>query len=316
MAATSWERPSRLDTEYEDCFKAASTPDIAEQTRFHLTPRLIWHGSGRRRGVRKMLKRLVEAGAGRLGLVVIPDWRLKSLAHAEDLRQVFTQLGIDTVLDVGANEGGYQRFLRRHVGYEGRIVSFEPVSAAYVKLAAAAAADPRWSGMPVALGDVDGQLTINVSARTTMSSFLRPDAVGLARLGYSHLERVTDVVRTEPVTVRRLDSIFDEVAGRDARVFLKCDTQGFDLQVIAGAAGALPSIAALQIEMSFTPIYAGAPAAPEVLARMKASGFDVAGIYPVRRDELLRMVNFDCLLINSRHRAVLDLAPTVRGRTA
>jgi FkbM family methyltransferase len=261
---------------------------------------------------------MVETAAARLGLAVIPSWRLGSLAHATDLQRVFAQLGIDTVLDVGANEGGYRRFLRQQVGFGGRIVSFEPVASVYQRLAADAAGDSNWKGMPIALGDADGELTINVGARTTMSSFLRPDTPRLAGLGYSHLVDVTDVVGTETTPVRRLDGVFTDVVGgrTDPRIFLKCDTQGFDLKVIAGASASLPSIAALQIEMSFKPIYVGAPDCSAVLERMTAAGFDVAGIYPVRRDELLRMVNFDCLMINSRHPAVVNMAPSIRGRTA
>ena len=48
-------------------------------------------------------------------------------------------------------------------------------------------------------------------------------------------------------------------------------------------------------------------------ASLQGQGTYVAGIYPVRRDELLRVVNFDCLMINSRHPAVAN-AKDVRGR--
>ncbi len=50
-------------------------------------------------------------------------------------------------------------------------------------------------------------------------------------------------------------------------------------------------------------------------AYMTALGFDVTGIYPVRRDELFRIVNFDCVMINSRHPVVAALADKlVTGR--
>ena len=162
----------------------------------------------------------------------------------------------------------------------------------------------------MALGDADGELDIHVTQRSTMSSFLTRDESRLRSLGYGHLLNVTHVVRSERVPVRRLDTIFDEVIPerRKARVYLKCDTQGFDLKVMAGAAESLRSIMALQIELSFKPIYADAPTYAEVLHQMTAQGFDVTGIYPVRRDELFRIVNFDCVMINSRHPAVADLA--------
>ncbi len=53
------------------------------------------------------------------------------------------------MLDVGANEGGYRRFLRKQVGLPASIVSFEPVPAVYPALTAGAAADPAWTGMPI-----------------------------------------------------------------------------------------------------------------------------------------------------------------------
>jgi FkbM family methyltransferase len=269
------------------------------------------------RRLRPAVKRLVERGASRLGYQIIPSWRLNTFEHARHLARLFRQLQIDTVLDVGANEGGYRQLLRDFVGFEGRVVSFEPVPAVYAALEERAARDARWKGYQMALGDADGELEINVTQRSTMSSFLTRDEKRLRDLGYAHLLNVTDIVRSERVPVRRLDTIFREVTQGMAgpRVYLKCDTQGFDLKVMAGAAESLRSVMALQIELSFKPIYADAPSYAEVLQAMTARGFDVTGIYPVRRDELFRIVNFDCVMINSRHPAVAEMAERlVTGR--
>ncbi len=238
---------------------------------------------------------------------------MKAFEHARHLKRLFHQLQIDTVLDVGANEGGYRELLRDYVGFDGRVVSFEPVPAVYAALEKGAAGDAHWKGYQMALGDMDGELDIHVTQRSTMSSFLTRDEERLRSLGYGHLLNVTDIVRTEKVPVRRLDTIFDEVTSGQAgpRVYLKCDTQGFDLKVMAGASASLRSIMALQIELSFKPIYAGAPVYSDVLEEMTAQGFDVTGIYPVRRDELFRIVNFDCVMINSRHPVVAALAEKV-----
>jgi FkbM family methyltransferase len=262
--------------------------------------------------LRKTLKSLLARGAAHLGYHIIPSWRLRSFEHTRHLTNLFELLQIDTVLDVGANEGGARELLRDVVGFTGRIASFEPVPSVFATLANAAAQDSLWKGYQIALGDIDGELQINVTQRTTMSSFLRRDESRLRERGYEHLLKVTDIVRTETVPVRRLDTMFADVVGNtDPRVFLKCDTQGFDLKVVAGAAESLRSIMALQVELSFTPIYADAPTYDEVLRGLTAQGFDVTGIYPVRRDELFRIVNFDCVMINSRHPAVAVLAQKV-----
>jgi FkbM family methyltransferase len=268
-------------------------------------------------GFRAALKHLVERGAARLGYQVIPAWRARTLEQSRQLQHLLQQLEIDTVLDVGANEGGYHGLLRSHVGFTGRIVSFEPVPDVYARLAEKAAKDPLWTGHCLALGDRDGELPINVTQRSTMSSFLTRDESRLRDRGYDYLLKVTDVVRTESVPIRRLDTVFDEVVPdpQHARLFLKSDTQGFDMQVMAGAARTLARVMLLQIELSIRPIYAGAPAYVEVLEALSGRGFDVAGIYPVRRDELSRIVNFDCLMINSQHPEVSAIAATiVKGR--
>ena len=69
--------------------------------------------------LRPTLKRFVEQGASRLGYKVIPSWRLDAFEHARHLRRLFGQLDIDTVLDVGANDGGYRQLLRDFVALTG-----------------------------------------------------------------------------------------------------------------------------------------------------------------------------------------------------
>src|SRR5262245_15866653 len=51
--------------------------------------------------------------------------------------------GIDLILDVGANTGQFASQTFR-LGYQGRIVSFEPQAAAHAALVANSRAHPRW----------------------------------------------------------------------------------------------------------------------------------------------------------------------------
>jgi FkbM family methyltransferase len=215
------------------------------------------------------------------------------LGH-EHLRWLFRRLEIDCVLDVGANTGQFASGLRRS-GYRGRIDSFEPVSTVVDQLRTAAADDPDWTVHRLAAGDADGEAEINVRPGT-MSSLLPSSDFGRAwndRLRESS---------TETIQVRRLDGLFDEaVAGLAApRVFLKLDTQGFDLAAFSGLGARADDVLAMQSELSCVPIYDGMPTMTEQLTAYEAAGFALSGMFPVSRDDRsLRAIEFDAVMVRA-----------------
>jgi hypothetical protein len=83
---------------------------------------------------------------------------------------------------------------------------------------------------------------------------------------------------------------------------LKIDTQGYDLKVLEGAAGRLDFIEALQSEISFRRIYDGMPNFEESIEKMAQMGFELTGLFPVMRDERLRIIEMDCVMVKSRDR--------------
>jgi FkbM family methyltransferase len=257
-------------------------------------------------GVSTRVKHSVQRLSARFGYPVIPAWRLEKFERSEHLARLFRRLGIDCVLDVGANIGQFHEFLRLFLRYDGRIVSFEPIRELYEHVERLTRDDPRWTAHRLALGDVDSSAIINVFAERTLSSFLERDEQALQAMGYSKYLRETELARTEQVPVRRLDGVLHEyVRDPRARIFLKSDTQGYDMSVIRGATGCLDRIAALQIELSIRHVYKGAPSYTEALRELTALGFEITGMFPVQRDPQLRVVNFDCVMINSRAAASL-----------
>jgi len=211
------------------------------------------------------------------------------------LLHLFDTLKINCVLDVGAYRGDYGLQLRA-LGYQGRIVSFEPVSENYAVLAQHCARDGRWQARQVALGSEGGLKEINVLSGSTFSSFLTPNAYGNAQFA-SRMR----LERTETVTVKRLDHLFaDCVAGlSQPRVLLKMDTQGYDLIVLEGAGSRLQEIVALQTELSVQPLYDSMSTDfTAALTALRKRGFELSGLYPVNWDprEGLRVVEFDCLM--------------------
>jgi len=187
--------------------------------------------------------------------------------HWAQLVDILGRAEISLVLDIGANVGQYATYLRQS-GYDGRIVSFEPLADAWATLDAAAAGDDDWQVAPrMAIGEADGTVTVNRSAESDMSSILALDPAFLESSPSSAY------VGQETVPVRRLDVVFGGHVRADDRVFVKIDTQGYERQVLAGAAGVIDAIAGFQVEMSLVPLYDGEAMFDELMARMRALGF-------------------------------------------
>ena len=208
------------------------------------------------------------------------------------LKQVLDRLYINCVLDVGANRGQYGILLRR-IGYRGYILSFEPVRENYETLKVVAAQREPWEVFPYALGADNERRQINITAETVFSSFLTPQEQSQVRF------RGNRVTSTEEVDIRRLDRVL-ETCLKDIsspRIYLKLDTQGFDLSVIEGAQSILPKILALQTEVSLHNIYYGMQSFVDSVAKFQAKGFEVIDFITVNRDiDQLCALEMDCIM--------------------
>ena len=203
--------------------------------------------------------------ARRLGYDLIA--RTKARPLQAQLVAVLERFEISVVLDVGANAGQYGSALRKW-GYAGGIVSFEPLAEAHQRLERRAAADPAWRVAPrMAVGDRDGEVEIEVSAESDMSSVL-PQTELLRTISPS-----SRVVGRETVSIRRLDDVADAYVKDDDGVFLKIDTQGFEAQVLAGARRLLPELRGVQLEMSLVRCYEGERDFRDLIDDLANAGF-------------------------------------------
>ncbi len=216
-------------------------------------------------------------------------------AHLHD---VFDRLEVQHVIDVGAHEGEYGRLLRRHVGYESTIHSFEPSAGAFAALEKTAARDPRWRATCLALGTEDSPATLNVYASSSRLNSLHPPSE------FGAMSWNLEQSGVESVEVCRLDGIVDGHVPRDRPFFLKIDTQGHDMAVVDGASGCLDRVAGLQLEVAVIPLYEDVPILPDVLRRVGALGFELSGVFPVTRtgqglkgSDGLRLVEVDCVFV-------------------
>jgi FkbM family methyltransferase len=184
--------------------------------------------------------------------------------------QVMTHHGVGLVLDVGGNLGSYGRRLRES-GYRGRIISFEPVTSAFVRLQENAAGDRDWEVRHIALGDEDAELEINVAEGVWCSSFLP-----LSERGEHAVDGMT-MVATETVPVRRLDGLGLDLT---APTMMKLDVQGFEPQVIEGAGALLDRVRVIEIELSLALLYEGQMHGLDMALVLRDRGFSLVGVDP------------------------------------
>ncbi|MEM7021745.1 MAG: FkbM family methyltransferase [Pseudomonadota bacterium] len=193
--------------------------------------------------------------------------RKKARPHEAQLATVLQRFEISCVLDVGANVGQYASMLREW-GFAGRIVSFEPLSEAHATLAKRAGGDSAWQVAPrMAIGDHEGEVDLQVSAESDMSSILSQTEL-LQRVSPS-----SEVLRREQVPIVRLEDAAAPYVQAGDRVFLKIDTQGFEPQVLAGVGSLLPRLSGLQLEMSIVTCYEGEVDYREMIDRLATQGF-------------------------------------------
>ncbi len=189
------------------------------------------------------------------------DRRIKLINH----------YNIDVILDIGANIGQYGGEMRT-LGFEGEIISFEPMKKAFDKLRKNASGDVNWKVYNYSIGERDGQATINIATNSVSSSLLD----NLPQLIESAPE--AQFVEREIIEIRKLDSVFDSLNLNGKNIYLKIDTQGYEEMVLLGAENSLKFVKGIQIEMAFIPSYQGAITFDKMKAKLNDLGFHLLAL--------------------------------------
>jgi FkbM family methyltransferase len=212
--------------------------------------------------------------------------RFSEQGHMIDL---LNALKINYVLDVGANKGMFAKHLRM-AGYQGHIFCFEPIRTDCDSISLLAVGDPLWQIFNFALGSESGIKPFNIFSTpggdTVFSSFLQ-------------LNGKKDIPsRVESITIRRMDEVLDELIrnAATARVFLKIDTQGYDMEVLKGCIRWIDKISLLQSEVTVTPIYRDISQYTESLAHYESLGFSLLNLYVVNRNQDRSISAYDCVM--------------------
>ncbi|MCK9230066.1 MAG: FkbM family methyltransferase [Syntrophales bacterium] len=220
--------------------------------------------------------------------------RKRQVTPDSHIIQLISLCRVDLVLDVGANTGAFAKKLRQE-GYRSEIHSFEPVHQTFEILRKESRNDDLWHVYKLALGNSPGRQSINITASSDFASFLDPGSLG------KELYKEVDLSGKETVDVSTVDDFLAAHIGdvSKKRIFLKMDTQGYDLKVFDGARRSVPHIVCMMSELSMIPIYAGMPHYHQALRHYEDHGFAITGLFPVSRKEDMSLIEVDCTLINT-----------------
>jgi FkbM family methyltransferase len=171
--------------------------------------------------MKKALKRLLSQRGWYLR-------KVSGLSWGVDWQTDWARLQLPTpgiIFDVGAHKGE-SIDLFRSAFPSARIISFEPVAANYAVLRHRHGATMNVQCLNFALGDSEEFADIVLGEDSQTHSFNKPSTTG-------------EFIK-ERVTVKTLDGVMQDM-GVDSLDLLKIDTEGYELNVIAGASTALSS---------------------------------------------------------------------------
>lgn len=255
--------------------------------------------------MKSIIRRLIELLVKKYGYTLITTQRwdeLKKLFIRDQtgdyitkcLSKLLKDSQVDCVFDVGANDGGFAEMLRNEVGYQGWIISFEPLPGLVRELAQKAAADPKWEVLPEALGRAAGEQVFHQMAGDVFSSFHLPDASQPAKYAVSN--RVQHSLKVKVNTINELWPVIKQRLGVST-LLLKMDTQGYDLEVFAGASAQLEEIPVVLSELSCVRVYQNAPTYRESLDVYEAAGYVPAMLNAISFDQNHAAVEMDAILV-------------------
>ena len=209
------------------------------------------------------------------------------LANLTTMRRKSVITGIDSIWDVGANQGQFS-FMAHSVWPQLPIYSFEPDPDSFSRLQQNFDKF-QISGQPfnMGLGAEQGELELTRYADNVNNSFLpRPQ----------DQYAVQDKVAVHCTTLNEIGASLPETKS----AFLKLDVQGFELAVLEGAGDFLRRCRYVLAEVAFSPAYTGGAHADEVMLALRHHGFECIQLLDVLRDSGGRIIEADMLFTNTR----------------
>jgi FkbM family methyltransferase len=179
------------------------------------------------------------------------------------------------VLDVGANIGQWGNLIRQS-GFKGRIISFEPVPAAFKHLELVTNQDLEWMALNVGIGEQYRQrASFNVASNSGQSS-------SFFTMGQAHqqIDPTVTLDETIEIDVIPLDSPAVRKLVRTMDIYLKADVQGSERKVLEGLGDLWPQVQWIELEMWLKEAYLEAPTFWSISEMLRDNNFSLFAIDP------------------------------------
>jgi FkbM family methyltransferase len=228
-------------------------------------------------------------------VLAIPSYRAAFLrtrvAASTEHDHILEDLGLDTVVDIGANRGQFALCVRR-LFRNATIYSFEPLQRPAAVYRRVFEHDTAAKLFPVAIADEAGGAVMHVTRWDVSSSLLPPAQAQYDSFPFS------EEARQESVTKARLSECLDSglITGT---ALLKLDVQGFELAALKGCAELLSCFRYVYVEASFVQLYAGQPLAGEVLSYLLRAGYSLIRVANLSEGRARRPIQADFLFIRA-----------------
>jgi FkbM family methyltransferase len=210
----------------------------------------------------------------------------KGVLATMDHRAALGRFQFGSVIDIGANKGQFAAFAMA-TWPQAKLFCFEPLPEPRAKLAAVTAG--RAQVFDCALGEEEGVAVMHVASRADSSSLL---PLGERQKTMFQMNEASAL----NVPVRRLDRVVNANM-LSGPTLIKIDVQGFERDVLRGAKGLFPAIAAIYVELSFVELYDNQALAGEIADFLTAEKFSLAGVYNQTCDERGEAVQADFLFL-------------------
>lgn len=231
------------------------------------------------------VKKLINQGLSRFGVVLKEVKRLPE-HHLFGVRE----MGIRTILDIGANEGQFAQSIRT-VFPNAEIISFEPVPEAFARLQTASLGDACWHVENIALGASNGLSMMNLHFNHTSSSSFLPSTEHEGSL----YPETTDqrVIELPMRTLNQWAALRSSPLERP--MMIKLDVQGFEESVLEGGDQVFATAEVVLIEVIVQPLYQGQASFDRLVFKLRELGFGFQGVIEHGTDKNHRVVSLDAL---------------------